>query len=199
LLAKPNFTADDNGRRPIFAVSTGTGEVTRITTDDAAYESLCPAPDGSALYALRATISEPPTPVRIDLTQPGAGTVRLQSPGGPLEVPGRVEEVSTSAADGATIRGWLVLPDGASADSKAPLVLWVHGGPVMSWNSWSWRWNPWLMARVAIACCASRPGPFDRLWPGVHCTRSQQLGETSRSPTSCQITDAVLARPDIDL
>ncbi len=76
------FTTDDNGRRPIFAVSTGTGEVTRITADDAAYESLCPAPDGSALYALRATISEPPTPVRIDLTQ-------RRSRRGPAAVAGR--------------------------------------------------------------------------------------------------------------
>ena len=170
------FTADDNGRRPIFAVSTGTGEVTRITADDAAYESLCPAPDGSALYALRATISEPPTPVRIDLTQPGAGAVRLQSPGGPLEVPGRVEEVSTSAADGATIRGWLVLPDGASAESKAPLLLWVHGGPVMSWNSWSWRWNPWLMAARGYSVLLPDPALSTGYGQDFIAARSQQLG-----------------------
>ena len=69
------FTADDNGRRPVFAVSIATGAVTRVTSDDAAYESLCPSPDGRALYALRATISEPPTPVRIDLTQPGSEPV----------------------------------------------------------------------------------------------------------------------------
>ncbi len=151
------FTADDNGRRPIFAVRLGTGEVTRITQDNAAYESLCPAPDGRALYALRASISEPPTPVRIDLSQPGTDPVRLQSPGGPVEVPGRVEEVSATAADGTTVRGWLVLPDGASAESKVPLLLFVHGGPVMSWNSWSWRWNPWLMA--ARGYCVLLPDP----------------------------------------
>ena len=23
--------------------------------------------------------------------------------------------------------------------APAPLLLWVHGGPVMSWNAWSWR------------------------------------------------------------
>ncbi|HEX7996524.1 MAG TPA: S9 family peptidase, partial [Streptosporangiaceae bacterium] len=73
------FTADDNGRRPVFAVSVGTGEVTRVTTDDAAYESLCPDPDGNALYALRAAIGEPPTPVRIDLARPGAEVERLGS------------------------------------------------------------------------------------------------------------------------
>ena len=38
--------------------------------------------------------------------------------------------------------GWLVLPEDASAENPAPLTLWVHGGPLNSWNSWSWRWCP---------------------------------------------------------
>ena len=191
------FTTDDNGRRPIFAVSTGTGEVTRITADDAAYESLCPAPDGSALYALRATISEPPTPVRIDLTPPRAGAVRLQSPSGPVDVPGRVEEVSTGSADGATIRGWLVLPDGASAESKAPLVLWVHGGPVMSWNSWSWRWNPWLMAARGYSVLLPDPALSTGYGQEFIARGHSNWGDKPFTDVMA-ITDAVLARPDID-
>ena len=191
------FTADDNGRRPIFAVRLGTGEVIRITRDDAAYESLCPAPGGQALYALRASISEPPTPVRIDLSQPGTDPVRLQAPGGPVEVPGRVEEVSASAADGTTIRGWLVLPDGASAESQAPLLLFVHGGPVMSWNSWSWRWNPWLMA--ARGYCVLLPDPALSTGYGQSFI-AMGHGTWGDKPYTdlMAITDAVAARPDVD-
>ena len=55
------------------------------------------------------------------------------------------------------MRGWLVLPDGASAQAKVPLLLWVHGGPVASWNSWSWRWNPWLMAARGYAVLLPDP------------------------------------------
>jgi dipeptidyl aminopeptidase/acylaminoacyl peptidase len=191
------FTTDDNGRRPIFAVSTDSGEVRRVTTDDAAYESLCPAPDGSALYALRATISEPPTPVRIDLTRPGAEVVRLRSPTGVVEAPGRVEEVSAATADGATVRGWLVLPDGASADSKAPLLLWVHGGPVMSWNSWSWRWNPWLMAARGYSVLL--PDPALSTGYGQDFIARGHINWGDKPFTDVMaITDAVLARPDID-
>ena len=62
------FAADDGGRRPVFRVDTETGEVTRVTGDDGAYTDLNPAPDGRYLYALRATVDSPPTPVRIDLT-----------------------------------------------------------------------------------------------------------------------------------
>jgi dipeptidyl aminopeptidase/acylaminoacyl peptidase len=191
------FIADDNGRRPVFAVSTATGEVTRVTADDAAYDSLCPAPDGRSLYALRASISEPPTPVRIDLTEPGSDPVRLQAPGLPLEAPGRVEEVSVTAADGATIRGWLVLPEGASAQSKAPLLLWVHGGPVMSWNAWSWRWNPWLMAARGYSVLLPDPALSTGYGQDFIARGHSNWGDKPFTDVMA-ITDAVLARPDID-
>ncbi len=169
----------------------------RITRDDAAYESLCPAPGGQALYALRASISEPPTPVRIDLSQPGTDPVRLPAPGGSVEVPGRVEEVSASAADGTTIRGWLVLPDGASAESRAPLLLFVHGGPVMSWNSWSWRWNPWLMA--ARGYCVLLPDPALSTGYGqAFIARGHGTWGDKPYTDLMAITDAVAARPDVD-
>ncbi len=61
------FVADDTGRRPVFRVDVTTGEVTRVTRDDGAYSDLNPAPDGRYLYALRAAVDSPPTPVRIDL------------------------------------------------------------------------------------------------------------------------------------
>jgi len=194
------FTADDNGRCPIFAVRLGTGEVDRITGDDAAYECLCLAPDGRTLYALRASISEPPTPVRIDLSSPGSpgsAPVRLQSPGGPVEVPGRVEEVTATAADGVMIRGWLVLPDGASEQFKAPLLLWVHGGPVMSWNSWSWRWNPWLMAARGYSVLLPDPALSTGYGQAFIARGYDSWGDKPFTDVMA-ITDAVLARPDVD-
>jgi dipeptidyl aminopeptidase/acylaminoacyl peptidase len=191
------FTADDNGRGPIFAVRTGSGEVSRITSDDASYDCLCPSRDGRALYALRASISEPPTPVRINLTEPGVDPVRLQAPGVPLDVPGHVQEVSAAADDGITIRGWLVLPDGASAESPAPLVLWVHGGPWMSWNAWSWRWNPWLMAARGYSVLLPDPALSTGYGQDFIARGHANWGDKPFTDVMT-ITDAVLARPDID-
>ena len=37
------LTADDHGRCPVFRVDAGSGEVTRVTTDDGAYTDLCPS------------------------------------------------------------------------------------------------------------------------------------------------------------
>jgi len=191
------FTADDNGRRPIFAVGIEAGPVTRITTDDAAYDSLAPAPDGRVLYALRSSVAEPPAPVRIELADPGAGPVRLPSPADAVEIPGRLEEVSATAQDGATVRAWLALPHDASPQSKAPLLLWVHGGPVMSWNAWSWRWNPWLM--VARGFAVLLPDPALSTGYGQSFIARGHGGWGARPFTDLMaITDAVTARPDID-
>jgi len=191
------FTADDNGRRPVFRVDIATAEITRITADDAAYGSLCPAPDGRWVYALRAAIDEPPAPVRLDATAAGSDPARLAGPAGRPGVPGTLTEVQAVAADGATVRGWLVLPAGASAGSPAPLLLWVHGGPVMSWNSWSWRWNPWLMAERGYAVLLPDPA----LSTGYgHDFIARGHGRWGEAPFTdvMAITDAVIARPDID-
>jgi dipeptidyl aminopeptidase/acylaminoacyl peptidase len=196
------FTADDQGRRPVFRADLATGEITRLTADDGAYDNLCPGPDGRFLYALRAAVDEPPTPVQIDVTapdstSPGAPPLRLASPGSPLDLPGRLEEIEVTADDGARVRAWLVLPDSAAPASPAPLLLWVHGGPVMSWNSWSWRWNPWLMATRGYAVLLPDPA----LSTGYgHDFIARGHGQWGGRPYTdlMAITDAAVARPDID-
>jgi dipeptidyl aminopeptidase/acylaminoacyl peptidase len=191
------FTADHEGRRPAFRVDSGGGEVTRLTPDHGAYESLSPAPDGGSLYALRSAYDEAPAPVRIDLADPSASPVRLATPGASFDLPGRLEEVSVTVEDGTTVRGWLVLPAEAAPDSPAPLVLWVHGGPIASWNAWSWRWNPWLLAARGYAVLL--PDPALSTGYGQHMIERghKQWGATPFTDVMT-ITDAVVARPDID-
>ncbi|MDQ1465206.1 MAG: hypothetical protein QOC73_2147, partial [Actinomycetota bacterium] len=151
------FVADENGRCPVFRVDLDTRNVVRLA-GDATFGSVNVAPDGRHLFALRAGIDHPLTPVRLDVDAVDQQATALRGPGRPLDVPGRVEEVETTAPDGARVRGWLVLPEGASADIPAPLSLWVHGGPLMSWNAWSWRWNPWLLAARGWAVLLPDPG-----------------------------------------
>ncbi len=130
-------TADDAGRKPVFRVELA-GQVSALTADDFAYTDVTAAPDGT-VYALRSSYAAPPHPVRIDTD--GSVTV-LPSVDLPA-LPGSLTEISAVTADGRTVRSWLVLPRG---DQPAPLLLWIHGGPLGSWNAWSWRWNPWLLA-----------------------------------------------------
>ncbi|RAV12805.1 S9 family peptidase, partial [Mycolicibacterium sp. GF69] len=143
-------TADQDGRAPVFRVDLADGAVSQLTVDDYCYSDVVAAPDG-VLFALRSSYAAPPHPVRIDVD--GAIT---ELPCVPLPtLPGALAEVEATADDGTRVRSWLVLPDG---DGQAPLLLWVHGGPLSSWNAWSWRWNPWLLAARGYAVLLPDPG-----------------------------------------
>ncbi|RCW40397.1 dipeptidyl aminopeptidase/acylaminoacyl peptidase [Halopolyspora algeriensis] len=137
--------ADDHGHSPLWRVDADTGQVTRLT-HGGAFSDVRVSPDGRRVHALRSAIDSPPTPVRVALD--GSAVTGLPDPvealGTTIGLPGRLEEVTTTAADGTQLRAWLSLPHDAGTDSPAPLLLWIHGGPLFSANAWSWRWNPWV-------------------------------------------------------
>ena len=143
-------TADQNGRCPVFSVELADGAVTQLTFDDYAYTDVTAAPDG-VLYALRSSYAAPPHPVRID---PDGAVTELPCVPAP-RLPGQLTEIEATAPDGTRVRSWLVLPDGGG---QVPLLLWIHGGPLSSWNCWSWRWNPWLLAARGYAVLLPDPG-----------------------------------------
>lgn len=145
------FTADEQGHAPVFRRDPD-GGVTRLTASGA-YGSLTVAPDGRTLYALRHAVDAPPVPVRIDAGVADQTPAVLPAPGGVGQLLGILTEVRTEADDGFALRGWLVLPEGASAEQPAPLLVAVHGGPQSSWNGWTWRWNPGPSPHAAMRCC----------------------------------------------
>jgi dipeptidyl aminopeptidase/acylaminoacyl peptidase len=190
------FLADDDGRHAIFRVPVTGGGPVRLTADGA-YSDLQVARDGSALYALRSAVDSPPLPVRLDPAAPMQEPVPLPGPGvlGPL--PGTLHEVEATAADGSRVQSWLVLPEGASAQAPAPLLLWIHGGPLMSWNSWSWRWCPWLLAARGYAVLLPNPALSQGF--GQDFVR-RGWGEWGGAPYTdlMAAVDAVERRPDVD-
>jgi dipeptidyl aminopeptidase/acylaminoacyl peptidase len=189
-------TTADHGRGPVLRADLDTGAVTRLTTDHGAYSCLCPSPDGQFLYALRSAMDSPPLVVRLDAARPGEPEF-LAGPAARPPLPGRLEEIEATAADGTPLRAWLVLPDSATPDRPAPLLLWVHGGPYSSWNSWSWRWNPWLMAARGYAVLLPDPG----LSTGYgHEFLARGHGAWGGLPFTdlMDITDAALTRADLD-
>ena len=146
--------ADERGAAPVFRVDVGSGEVVRLTGDRGHYTDVRVSPDGRHAYALRDAVDSAPAPVRLDLSTVDQTPVRLQGPVTAPPPPGRLEEVTTTADDASELRSWLVLPEG---EGPFPLLLWVHGGPVSSWNGWSWRWNPHLMAARGYAVLLPDP------------------------------------------
>jgi dipeptidyl aminopeptidase/acylaminoacyl peptidase len=147
------FEADEQGHRPLFRVDLDTDEVTRLTAAGA-YSDVCVARDGGALYALYATIGSPHRPVRLDPSTADQTPTVLPSPAGHSPA-GRVERIVATADDGVAVGSWLVLPDGV--DGPVPLVVFIHGGPLGSWNTWHWRWNPYVMAAEGYAVLLPDP------------------------------------------
>ncbi|MGH9003913.1 MAG: S9 family peptidase, partial [Acidimicrobiia bacterium] len=190
------FVADQGGRAPAFRVDVASGEVTRLSAAGA-FSNLCPSPDGTTLYALRNTTASPPEAVALDSSSADQEPRPIPTPGFPVDVPGRVEEMTATAADGTPIHSWLALPADASAADPAPLLVWIHGGPLASWNSWHWRWNPWLM--VARGYAVLLPDPALSTGYG-HAFLRRGWGRWGEAPYTdlMSLTDAALARDDLD-
>ncbi|ROP64073.1 prolyl oligopeptidase family serine peptidase [Curtobacterium sp. PhB115] len=183
--------ADQDGRAPVFRIPLDGSAVEQVTHDDFAYSGLRVAEATGVVVALRASWAAPLHPVRIATD----GQVTTLATPAPLpEVPARLEEVETTAADGARVRGWLVVPDG---DGPHPLLLWIHGGPLNSWNQWSWRWNPMLAAERGYAVLL--PDPALSTGYGLDfVNRGWNAWGQAPYTDLMAITDEVVARPDID-
>ncbi|MDR0593529.1 MAG: S9 family peptidase [Bifidobacteriaceae bacterium] len=194
--------ADDQGRAPVFWVPLDGGQPSRVTADAAAFSDLAVAPDGSACYALRSTWTEPPEVARVDLGlfrslgEP-VSAEPLPGPAPRPALPGRLDEFVVQTADGAAVHSWLALPAGAGPEAPAPALLWIHGGPVLSWNGWSWRWNPWIMTALGYAVALPDPAlstGYGRAFVG------RGWGDWGGAPFRdlMAVADALAARPDID-
>ena len=208
-------TADDDGASPVFRIPlagaragavvdagtpagsghAGSEAVTRVTPDAAAYTDVVVSPDGLSAYALRSSYGFPPEAVRIDLAD--GGVSRLPAPAERPRIQGSLERIETAAADGSRVPAYLALPEGASAQTPAPLLLWIHGGPLGSWNAWTWRWNPWLLVAKGYAVLLPDPA----LSTGYGQAYIQRgWGGWGKAPFTdlMEITDAAVVRPDID-
>ena len=193
------FTTDRRGAGAVYRHDLESDDTTLIA-DDGAFTDLAVETSGAPI-ALRASYAEPPIPVRLP-AQPGGASQRIRTfaeldTDALGKLPGAVERVEATASDGQHIGSWLVLPPDASADAPVPLVVFVHGGPVGSWNTWSWRWNPQLLAAKGYAVLL--PDPAISTGYG-HAFIQRGWGRWGAEPFTDVIAavDAALARPELD-
>ena len=102
------------------------------------------------IFAIRSSYAAPPHPVRIDPD----GAVTVLPVVDPPELPGTLTEVDAAADDGDPVRSWLALPDG---ERPAPLLLWVHGGPLASWKRGTGGGTRGCWLRRVMRCCCRIP------------------------------------------
>jgi dipeptidyl aminopeptidase/acylaminoacyl peptidase len=161
-------------------------------TDGSAFSELTLHPGGIVL-AMRSGLCEPPAVVALDPAggQPARVVHAIELP---EPLPGQVREVRSQAADGTPLRAWLMLPPGPG---PAPLVVTIHGGPLSSWNSWSWRWQPHLLAARGYAVLL--PDPALSTGYGQHMiARGWDRWGGPPYDDVMALTDAALELPELD-
>ena len=193
------FTADDEGCVSLFRVELDDDRVTRLATGGA-FTDVCVTPHGETVYALRSHPDRPPHVVRLDARGADQTPAEIPSPATPddrLPRRGMLERLVASADDGTPIGSWLLRPAGASSTEPAPLVVFVHGGPLGTWAGWSWRWNANLLVERGFAVLLPDPAIsvgygqafIDRGWGA--------WGHRPYTDVMAAVED-VITRPDID-
>ncbi|MGC1208937.1 MAG: alpha/beta fold hydrolase, partial [Ornithinimicrobium sp.] len=188
-------TAEQQGRGPVFAIDVSTSEVRAVTSDDATYSAVVVprGGDGSLAYAVRSSPAFPAEVVRIDVAS--GEVTALPGPAERPSLPGRLEDVHTQTEDGTTVRGWLALPEGGNG--PAPLLVFIHGGPLGSHNAWTWRWNPWILVAQGYAVLLPDPALSTGYGQDFVQRGWGAWGETPYTDLMA-LTDEVERRDDVD-
>ena len=140
-------TAQDVLETPLYRVDLK-GKITRLTERGSIAEAV-PLKNGGVVYAIN-SINGPSDLVHMDtkgkttqLTNVNADTMAMLDPV-------NYQKFDFTGANGDQVYGQIVKPQGATG--KLPVLLLVHGGPQGTFNnSWSYRWNPGVMASQGYA------------------------------------------------
>ena len=140
-------TAQDVLETPLYRVDLK-GKITRLTERGSITEAV-PLKNGGVVYAIN-SINGPSDLFHMDtkgkttqLTNVNADTMAMLDPV-------NYQKFDFTGANGDQVYGQIVKPQGATG--KLPVLLLVHGGPQGTFNnSWSYRWNPAVMASQGYA------------------------------------------------
>ena len=142
------------GRRSLHTVDAAGGAISQLgpswMMDDAT-----PLGDGSIVF-VRTSLTSAPELWRLA----GSVTAQLTHVNDYAGLAfGQVRERWVALADGATrMQAWMVTPPGFDEHKKYPALYWVHGGPQGAWeDTWSWRWNPEVLASAGYVVYLPNP------------------------------------------
>lgn len=150
------FLAEDEGRASVYAVTLeglaqqgASGKV----ISNASIGELSLSRDAAHLYCTTQSLTRPAEVARLDLAQAIQGKPALEILTHENDqllaqiLPSQVESIHYPGALGAQVQAWLIRPPGLAEGTKAPLVVFIHGGPQGAWTDvFHFRWNAALFA-----------------------------------------------------
>ena len=134
-------TADELGRKKVFAVELATGTVTPRSENGSVASVLA---DATQLVFLRDDLRTPAELFRLAKAggEPTAITTINTTKVTAAQM-GKAEPFEFVGAGGDTVHGWVVEPVGLDAAKTYPVALLIHGGPQGSFGDhFHYRWNP---------------------------------------------------------
>jgi dipeptidyl aminopeptidase/acylaminoacyl peptidase len=140
-------TAQDVLETPLYRVDLK-GKVTRLTDRGSIAEAV-PLKNGGVVYAIN-SISGPSDLVHMDAKGKTTRLTNVNADALATLDPVNYQKFDFAGANGDQVFGQIVKPQNAAG--KLPVLLLVHGGPQGTFNnSWSYRWNPAVMASQGYA------------------------------------------------
>lgn len=140
-------TAQDVLETPLFRVDLK-GKVTRLTARGNIAEAV-PLKNGGVVYAIN-SITGPSDLVHMNAKGTTTRLTNVNADTFATLDPVNYQMFDFAGANGDRVYGQIVKPQGAAG--KLPVLLLVHGGPQGTFNnSWSYRWNPAVMAAQGYA------------------------------------------------
>lgn len=140
-------TAQDVLETPLYRVDLK-GKITRLTNRGSIAEAV-PLKNGGVVYAIN-SISGPSDLVHMDAKGKTTRLTNVNADAFATLDPVNYQKFDFAGANGDQVFGQIVKPQNATG--KLPVLLLVHGGPQGSFNnSWSYRWNPAVMASQGYA------------------------------------------------
>ncbi len=142
------FTVEDRGRHPLYIIPAHGGPSRVLASGPSTIDDMQLTSDGKTMIYTDQSAS---APVEIFRTSSdGGGSVALTHLNddllGQYALP-KLEELWVEAPDKARIHSFILKPPDFDANRKYPVVFLIHGGPQGAWGeSWSYRWNPQIIA-----------------------------------------------------
>ncbi len=154
-------TAHDQGCTPIFQIELATGDIVRLTEEGSHGKiNFIQGADEStkhSIVALKSSLLSPPEVLHSPLHSGMQCLPCAQLSGfdpGCINV--SIENQSAISSDQHPVQYWLIRP--AQSPQPAPVLLWIHGGPMGAWqDEWHWRWNAMLAVAQGYALLLPNP------------------------------------------
>ena len=188
--------ADEQGAAPVFRIDVASGDGRPARPATAATTPTCgSSPDGAHGYALRDAVDSAPAPVRLDLAHARPGARAACRARRPRRRPaGRSTRSRRPPRTAARCGRGSCCP---RATARSRCCCGSTAARCDSWNGWSWRWNPHLMAARGYAVLL--PDPALSTGYGRDFVR-RGWGRWGAEPYTdlMALTDAALEHPAVD-